>query len=69
VSDQIPHTERDHVLIDVKATPSGWPMASLDPRLRAWSPGVERDARSQKEIHNFRSLRFQGIADACYEIR
>jgi hypothetical protein len=31
MNDRIPRTERDHVLVDVKAKPSGWPTASLDP--------------------------------------
>jgi hypothetical protein len=31
MNDRIPRTECDHVLIDVKAKPSGWPTASLDP--------------------------------------
>jgi hypothetical protein len=31
MNDRIPRTEPDHVLDDVKAKPSGWPAASLDP--------------------------------------
>lgn len=31
MNDRIPHTKRDHVLVDVKAKPSGWPRPSLDP--------------------------------------
>jgi hypothetical protein len=31
MNDRIPRTECDHVLVDVKAKPSGWPTASLDP--------------------------------------
>ena len=31
MNDRIPRTKRDHVLVDVKATPFGWPTASLDP--------------------------------------
>ena len=31
MNDQIPRTDRDHVLIDVKAKPSGGPTASLEP--------------------------------------
>ena len=30
MNDRNPHTERDHVLVDVKAKPSGWPSASPD---------------------------------------
>jgi hypothetical protein len=58
---RIPPTESDHVLAGVKATPFGWPPASLDPRLRARSPNDQRDAAGRK-IHNLRSPRFQGIA-------
>jgi hypothetical protein len=43
MNDRTPHTERDHVLVDVKAKPSGWPTASLDPRLRARPNGKERE--------------------------
>src|SRR5918995_3882253 len=31
MNNRTPRNERDHVLVDVKAKPSGWPMASLDP--------------------------------------
>jgi hypothetical protein len=31
MNDRIPRNQRDHVLVDIKAKPSGWPMASLDP--------------------------------------
>jgi hypothetical protein len=31
MNDRIPRGQRDHVLVDVKAKPSGWPTASLDP--------------------------------------
>lgn len=31
MNDRIPRTECDHVLVGVKATPSEWPTASLDP--------------------------------------
>jgi hypothetical protein len=31
MNDRIPRTKSDHVLVDVKAKPSGWPTASLDP--------------------------------------
>ena len=30
MNDRVPRTECDHVLVDVKAKPSGWPTASLD---------------------------------------
>jgi hypothetical protein len=41
---RIPRSQRDHVLVGVKATPSGWPSASPDPDSRARSPHNERDA-------------------------
>ena len=31
MNDRTPRTDGDHVLVDVKAKPSGWPTASLDP--------------------------------------
>jgi hypothetical protein len=31
MNDRIPRSQGDHVLVDVKAKPSGWPTASLDP--------------------------------------
>jgi len=31
MNDRNPRTQPDHVLVDVKAKPSGWPTASLDP--------------------------------------
>lgn len=31
MNDRIPRSQADHVLVDVKARPSGWPTASLDP--------------------------------------
>src|SRR4051794_1926636 len=58
---QIPRTERDHVLVDVKANAFGGLRPALTP-----TPGAvpERRAgyRPTKEIHKFRSSRFQGIA-------
>jgi len=31
MNDRIPRSQGDHVLVDVKAKPCGWPTASLDP--------------------------------------
>jgi hypothetical protein len=60
MNDRIPRTERDHVLVDVKAKPLGWPTASLDPDSgRGPEPGA---GRRPQEIHKIKSLRFQGIA-------
>ena len=60
MNDRLPRTECDRVLDGVKAMPSGWPSASLDPdsgrRLAA------TNGSQPKESQNFRSLRFQGIA-------
>ena len=58
---RIPRSECDHVLVDVKAKPSGWPTASLDPgsgRGPQATSGMPANHRST----NLRSLRFQGIA-------
>jgi hypothetical protein len=60
MTDRIPHTESDLVLVDVKAKPYGWPPASLDPDPRARSIGNQR-ARRPIETTNLKSLRFQGI--------
>ena len=50
---RIPHIERDHVLVDVKAKPDGWPTASLDPdsgrgpRATSGTPATRRDPQNQ----------------------
>lgn len=47
MNNRIPRNEGDRVLVDVKAKPSGWPMASLDPdsgrgpRARSGMPAQE----------------------------
>lgn len=61
MNDRIPRTQRDHVLADVKATPFGWPTASLDPDSGARSPGDERHTGPRGSTI-FRPLRNQGIA-------
>lgn len=53
------------VLAGVKATPFGWPPASLDPgsgRRRQATSGSPRGFKLQPGSTNLRSLRFQGIA-------
>jgi hypothetical protein len=48
MNDRIPHTESDLVLADVKAKPSGWPPASLDPDSgRAPQPASGTPAHNQ----------------------
>jgi hypothetical protein len=47
MNDRIPRSQRDHVLVDVKAQPSGWPTASLDP-----DSGRGRKARSGMPAYN-----------------
>jgi len=60
---RIPRTERDHVLVDVKATPLGWPTASLDPdsgrgpRARSGTPAPRNPQNS--DLYGFRGLPFQ----------
>jgi hypothetical protein len=61
-----PHPKDDVVLAGVKATPFGWPAASLDPdcgRRRKQLAGAGGSI-----IHKFRSLRFQGIARVSDEL-
>jgi hypothetical protein len=62
MNDPIPHSQRDHVLVDVKAKPSRWPTASLDPD-SGRGPQPTSGMPAPSRIHNFRSPRFQGIAD------
>ena len=53
MNDQIPHTESDLVLVDVKAKPSGWPPASLDtdsgraPQAASGTPAHNRNNKTQ----------------------
>jgi hypothetical protein len=53
MNDRIPRSQRDHVLVDVKAQPSGWPTASLDPdsgrgpKARSGMPAYNRIHNSQ----------------------
>jgi len=50
---RIPRTERDHVLVDVKATPLGWPTASLDPdsgRGRQATSGMPAPGDPQNQV-------------------
>jgi hypothetical protein len=54
---QLPRVDTGAVLAGVKATPSGWPPASPDPR----SGGAHRQ-RPGAGSNKFRSPRFQGIA-------
>ena len=54
MNDQIPRTESDLVLADVKAKPSGWPPANLDTGLRANSPrppaGAGQQPKQQTQV-------------------
>jgi hypothetical protein len=61
MTDRIPRSQGDHVLVDVKAKPSGWPTASLDPD-SGRGPMARSGTPAPREIHKFRSLRFTGIA-------
>lgn len=61
MNDRIPHTQHGHVLVGVKAKPCGWPTASLDPD-SGRDPRARSGIRPTRKIHNFRSLRSQGIA-------
>lgn len=66
MNDRIPRTERDHVLVDVKAKPSGWPTASLDPD-SGRGPRATSGMPATRS-HKIRSLRFQGIAAESVEL-
>jgi len=57
----VPRTERDRVLVDVKAKALGWPTASLDPD-SGRGPRARSGTPAPRESTKFRSLRFQGIA-------
>ena len=59
MNDRIPRTERDHVLVGVKATPSEWPTATPTPGA---VPARRAGSRPTGRSTNLRSLRFQGIA-------
>jgi len=61
VNGAIPRTECDRVLDDVKAKPSGWPTASLDPD-SGRGPRATSGMPATRKTHKIRSLRFQGIA-------
>jgi len=62
MNDQLPRTESDLVLADVKAQPSGWPPASLDPAAPGELPRQQAGDRPTTETTRLKSLRFQGIA-------
>jgi hypothetical protein len=57
MNDRIPRSQGDHVLVDVKAKPSGWPTASLDPD-SGRGPMAGSGTPAPREIHKFRSLQF-----------
>jgi hypothetical protein len=60
MNDRIPHTESDLVLVDVKAKPSGWPPASLDPdsgELPSQPAGAGQQPKQQfSSLYGFRGL-------------
>jgi hypothetical protein len=61
MTDRNPHTERDHVLVDVKAKPSGWPSASPDldsGRSRSATSGITglEENPQISGLHGFRGL-------------
>jgi hypothetical protein len=66
MTDRTPHTESDLVLVDVKAKPSGWPPASLDPD-SGELPRQSAGGRPTTQTTILKSLRFQGIARLCRE--
>jgi hypothetical protein len=60
MTDRFPHAQRGPVLVGVKAKPSGWPTASLDPDSGRGRGRVAE--RRLRRITNLVSLRFEGIA-------
>ena len=61
MNDRIPRTKSDHVLVDVKAKPSGWPTASLDPdsgRSPQATSGMQAQTRrsTKSGLYGFRGL-------------
>ena len=60
MNDRFPRAQRGPVLVGVKAKPSGWPTASLDPHSGSGRGRVA--GRGPRRITNLRSLRFEGIA-------
>jgi hypothetical protein len=66
MNDRIPRTEPDHVLADVKAKPSGWPPASLDPgsgRGPQATSGTPATRTTKSGLYGFRGL----PTSACHD--
>ena len=61
MSAPLPPAQHGAVLAGLKAQPSGWPLASLDPGSGRHPPAGTR-SREQKGSDKIRPLRFQGIA-------
>jgi hypothetical protein len=61
MNDQIPRPKRDHVLVDVKAKPSGWPTASLDSDSGRGPRSRERDAGHSTGSTNSGLYGFRGL--------
>lgn len=57
MNDRIPLTEPGRVLVGVKAKPSGWPTASLDPD-SGRGPRATSGMPATTKTHKIRSLRF-----------
>jgi hypothetical protein len=60
MNDRIPCSQRDHVLVDVKAKPSGWPTASLDP-----DSGRGPMARSGTPAHGDPQIQVSTVLGDC----
>jgi hypothetical protein len=73
MNDRIPRNERDRVLVDVKAKPSGWPMASLDPdsgRGPRATSGIPAHEIPQNQVSTVSgdcrtAANGQGLCEAC----
>ncbi|MGH9259624.1 MAG: hypothetical protein ACRD08_06955, partial [Acidimicrobiales bacterium] len=62
MSTPLPPAQHGAVLAGIKATPSGWPPASLDPDRGRTPNSSDRERQRKNDSDKIRSLRFQGIA-------
>jgi hypothetical protein len=64
MNDRIPHPESDPVLPGVKAQPSGWPPASLDPG-SGRAPQATKRKPATTETTNSSLYGFRGLPDSA----
>jgi hypothetical protein len=61
MNNRLPRTQHDPVLAGVKATPSGWPPASLDP-----DSGRGHSAASGSPWHTIRQIQVSTVSGDCH---